>query len=362
LNCRHLSELDRAVAEGTLLKPKVWDPFLQILWDRGAVHEQNYVEHLTQAGLEVVRIDGVHVTDEAVSETLAAIKEGAQVIAQGALAYQGWVGRADILRRVEVRSAIGDWSYEAIDTKLARETKAGTVLQLCLYSDLLTQAQGVAPTHMYVVAPWSDFKPQCYRFADYAAYFRKVKRGLLAALTEKETEETYPDPKEHCDICRWREACDKRRRDDDHLCLVAGISKLQINELKQRGITTMQALAGIALPFAWKPDRGSVDSYSRICEQGKIQVEARETGERKHKLLPVNGGFGLTRLPEPSPGDIFFDLEGDPFVGEHGLEYLWGYLFRDEDGQAVYRSEWAFTRADEKARCPARVQCATHGR
>jgi hypothetical protein len=73
----------RAVAEGTLLKPKVWDPFLQILWDRGAVHEQNYVEHLTQAGLEVVRIDGVHVTDEAVSETLAAIKEGAQVIAQG---------------------------------------------------------------------------------------------------------------------------------------------------------------------------------------------------------------------------------------------------------------------------------------
>jgi hypothetical protein len=40
----------------------------------------------------------------------------------------------------------------------------------------------------------------------------------------------------------------------------------------------MQALAGIALPFAWKPDRGSVDSYSRICEQGKIQVEARENG------------------------------------------------------------------------------------
>jgi hypothetical protein len=63
-----------------------------------------------------------------------------------------------------------------------------------------------------------------------------------------------------------------------------------------------------------------IDSYSRICGQAKIQVEACETGERKHKLLPV--GFGLTRLPEPSPGDIFLDLEGDPFVGEHGLEYL----------------------------------------
>jgi predicted RecB family nuclease len=313
LNCHHLSELDRAVAEGALLKPKVWDPLLQILWDRGAAHEQNYVDHLTQARLEVVKIDGVHVTDKAVSETLAAMKDGAQVIAQGALAYQGWVGRADILRRVEVRSAIGDWSYEPIETKLARETKAGAVLQLCLYSDLLTETQGVAPAHMHVVAPWSDFQPQCYRFADFAAYFRKVKRALLAALAEKETEGTYPDPKAHCDICRWREACDKRRRDDDHLCLVAGISKLQINELKQRDITTMQALAGTPLPLEWAPDRGSIDSYSRICEQAKIQVEARETGELKHKLLPVKSGFGLTSLPEPSPGDVFLDLEGDPF-------------------------------------------------
>jgi predicted RecB family nuclease len=153
LNCRHLSELDRAVAEGALLKPKLWDPLLQILWERGAVHERDYIEHLTQAGFEVVRIDGVHVTDEAVSKTLAAMKEGAEVIAQGALAYQGWAGRADILRRVEVPSAIGHWSYEALDTKLARETKAGAILQLCLYSDLLTQAQGIAPAHMMSSRP-----------------------------------------------------------------------------------------------------------------------------------------------------------------------------------------------------------------
>ena len=89
LNCRHLSDLDRAVAEGALAKPKVWDPLLQILWERGAIHEQNYVEHLTQAGLEVVRIGGIHVANEAVSETLMAMTKGTQVIAQGALAYHG---------------------------------------------------------------------------------------------------------------------------------------------------------------------------------------------------------------------------------------------------------------------------------
>ena len=81
------------------------------------------------------------------------------------------------------------------------------------------------------------------------------------------------------------------------------------------------------LPLEWKPDRGSADSYIRIREQARIVVEARTAGAGKFELLPVETGFGLTRLPEPSDGDVFLDFEGDPFVGEHGLEYLFGYLF-----------------------------------
>jgi predicted RecB family nuclease len=348
LNCRHLSALERAVAEGNLKRPHVSDPLLKILWERGSIHEQNYVEQLTKAGLEVVRIDGFDVSPEAVAETLAAMRRGAQIIVQGAFSHEGWVGRADILRRVEVPSLLGAWSYEAIDTKLARETKAGAVLQLCLYSDLIKEVQGLAPEHMFVVVPWSDFEPQQYRFADYAAYFRRVKRELLKSLSEEGGRQSYPDPNEHCDTCGWRAACEQRRRDDDHLCLVAGISKLQINELTERGTTTMKALAGMALRLDWKPDRGSAGSYARVREQARIQVEARETGEPRFELLPVEAGFGLTRLPEPSEDDIFLDLEGDPFAGEHGLEYLFGYLAKGENGALAYWHDWAFSRADEK--------------
>ncbi len=348
LNCHHLSGLDRAVAEGKRAKPKVWDPLLEILWERGSIHEQNYVDHLKGSGLGVIRIDGVDVTAAAVAETLAAMKDGTEVIVQDALAHDGWAGRADILRRIETPSALGAWSYEAIDTKLARETKAGTVLQLCLYSDLLHEAQGAPPEWMYVIAPWSDFEPQCYRFADCGAYFRQVKNGLLRSLAGQSAPETYPDPVVHCDICRWREDCDQRRRDDDHLCLVADISKLQINELKAHGIATTQDLAQMELPLAWKPERGSAEAITRIREQARIQWEARQAGERKCEVLPPEHGFGLTRLPDPSKGDIFLDLEGDPFVGEHGLKYLFGYLYEGEDGQCVYEGDWAFTRAEEK--------------
>jgi uncharacterized protein len=349
LNCRHLTQLDRAVAEGRLAKPHVWDPLLQVLARRGSIHEEEYVRHLSVSGLDAVRIDAPDVSEQAVSATLAAMRRGVPVIAQGALSSLGWIGRPDILRRREVPSTLGNWQYEPIDTKLARETKAGTILQLSLYADLLAEVQGAAPEYMYVVVPWSAFEPEAYRFADYAAYFRKVKASLRKALDGPANADTYPDPKPHCDICRWREACDKRRRDDDHLSLVAGISKLQIVELNGRGITTARSLAGMTLPLDWKPGRGSAPLYVRAREQARLQLESRETGILQFELLPVEKGFGLACLPEPSHGDLFFDLEGDPFVSEEGLEYLFGYVFEDANGERVYRSRWAFSRADEKS-------------
>jgi uncharacterized protein len=121
------------------------------------------------------------------------------------------VGRPDILRRIDRPSSLGTWSYEVLDTKLARETKSGTILQLCLYSDLLSAAQGAAPEQMYIVSPWSEFRPQPFRVDEYASYYRLVKASLETALTDGAEDSTYPDPKDHCEICRWRTQCDARR-------------------------------------------------------------------------------------------------------------------------------------------------------
>lgn len=350
LNCHHLAALERGVADGALKKPYVHDPLLRVLWERGLLHEQSYVEHLAEAGLESTRIEGIEVTAAAVAETVATMKKGVQVVIQGALSQKGWVGRADILRRVEKPSVLGSWSYEAIDTKLARETKAGAVLQLCLYSDLITGVQGLAPEFMSIVVPGSDFEPQQYRFADFSAYYRRVRREFTRSLSAAPQNRggTYPDPIEHCDICGWRMACEQRRRKDDHLCLVAGISKLQINELTERGFPTMKRLAEMPLPLEWKPRRGSATTYARTREQARMQVETREAGEVRFELLAVEPGFELAQLPEPSDGDIVLDFEGDPFAGDHGLEYLIGYGCRDDSRTWSYRHVWGLSLSAEK--------------
>jgi len=350
LNCRHLTSLDRSVADGALKKPSVWDPLLDILWERGSIHEQNYIDHLRKAGHDIVEIHGGGIDQAIADQTFQAMRAGAEIIVQGAFLREGWGGRTDVLRRVSIPSDLGDWSYEVTDTKLARETKGGAILQLCLYSDLVSTVQGRMPEYMHVVTPWSNFEPQTFRIADYGAYYRKVKRGLEQSLTDNTIEDTYPDPKQHCDICRWYWDCDARRRQDDHLCLVAGITKVQINELKRRGIGTMAELAEVPLPLAWKPDRGAAKSYERIREQARVQIQGRTTGRPVYETLPLAPGFGLTRLPFPSAGDVFLDLEGDPFVGDGGFEYLFGCVFTSADGTQTYKADWALSREDEKRR------------
>jgi len=358
LYCRYLTSLDLAVAKGTLAKPKIWDPVLEVLAERGAQHEKGYIAHLEAGGFAVTAIDGVGVDSDAVAKTLAAMKAGAPIIVQGALQSDRWSGRADILRRVETPSAFGPWSYEVIDTKLARETKGGTVLQICLYSDLLATMQKRVPEFAYVVTPETGYEPQAFRIADYAAYYRRVRRSLEISIAGGQMFELYPDPNPHCDICRWRLHCDGKRRGDDHLSLVAGISKSQIGELKRQKISKTAELAAVPLPLPWKPERGAVQSFEKIREQARLQVQGRSDGKIVFEPLPVQPGFGLSCLPAPSPGDIFLDLEGDPFVGSGGLEFLFGYAFQDEKGERAYTASWSFSRAEEKAAFEAFVDFA----
>ncbi|WP_271611493.1 TM0106 family RecB-like putative nuclease [Bradyrhizobium sp. CCBAU 21360] len=350
LNCRYLTELDLAVAHGRLAKPRVWDPLLETLAERGALHERGYIEHLEKSGLKATTIDGVGIDASAVAATTGAMARGDPVIVQAALQGGCWSGRADVLLRVERPSSLGAWSYEVTDTKLARETKGNTVLQISLYSDLLREMQGREPEAAFVVTPGTNYSPEHYRVSDYAAYYRHVRASLESAISGigSVTATAYPEPIEHCEICRWRQYCDEKRRADDHLSLVAGISKSQINELERHDVSTTASLAALPLPLQWRPDRGSARSFEKIREQARIQVAGRNAGKVLYETLPLVVEFGLSRLPTPSPGDIFFDFEGDPFVGEGGLEFLFGYVFADEDGSDKYVGDWASNRQEER--------------
>ena len=348
LACRHLTALDLDVAAGARPAPAWNSPDAQILRERGIAHENAYVQQLISHGLEVLSLRDSVDDDGAAAQTLIAMQSGIDVIVQAAFSFGNWFGRADVLRRVERPSQLGTWSYEVYDCKLARETKAATILQLSLYSRLLETAQGALPDSMYVVAPGEAYKPEQYRVLDYAAYYRYVKLRLETAVNPSSlTTVTYPEPTPHCEVCRWQQECDQERRSDDHLSLVAGITKSQRKQLGMWDTTTVAALSEFPIPIQRRPDHGSREGYVRVREQARIQVTGRELGRPIHEVLQVTDEHGLSLLPEPSPGDVFFDLEGDPFVGLSGREYLFGAAFPEAD-QPQYECRWALTAAKER--------------
>jgi uncharacterized protein len=349
LECRHLTSLDLAVALGKKPAPKWESPDLWVLQERGAEHEAAYLTHLERSGLTVLNLRDIGDDNQAIKETRGAMARGVPVIAQATLAHGRWLGRADVLRRVERASDLGPWSYEVYDCKLARETKAATILQLSLYSDLLQAVQGLLPEWMYVVPPFENFTAEAFRVLDFAAYYRHVRKRLEdVAEVNGERAQTYPEPTPHCPVCRWWPECDSQWRKDDHLSLVADISRLQRKQLHAWETATVEKLAELPLPIQKTPDHGSKEGYVRVREQARVQVAGRNQDKPVHELLNPVEGQGFYRLPAPSARDVFFDLEGDPFVGFSGREYLFGFVTGDEPGNPSYTCKWAITPDEEK--------------
>src|SRR5215470_6845662 len=113
---------------------------------------------------------------------------------------------------------------------------------------------------------------------------------------------------------------------------------------------TLAALAEIPLPLVFKPKRGAAATFERVREQARLQLVVRETQQPVFEVLqPIEPEKGLCRLPEPSPHDLFLDLEGDPFAGESGREYLFGIVSLGARDEPVYRAFWAETQQEERA-------------
>ncbi len=346
LECEHLTTLDLQHLV-TPMQKTVADEAAELIARKGDEHERAYLAALRVEGRPVVDIaaNGGSV-DEKVRRTLQAMRDGTDVIYQATLRDGAFFGHADFVCRVERPSALGAWSYEVADTKLARQPKAKFVVQLAFYSHLLERTQGIEPLQMRVVL--GDRTERAFRCADYMHYFR----ALLARFVERvdagdaRSPITYPVPCAHCDLCHWRERCEAQREADDHLCQVANITRMQTARLQEAGVTTLERLG--ALPLGATVPRVQPETLAGLRSQASLQAQARRTGERCIEMLPLDAACrrGFHRLPTPDVGDVYFDMEGDPFEND-GLEYLFGVWFR-EGSEWRFRAFWAHDRAEER--------------
>ena len=195
------------------------DPELVLLQERGdrARASRTSTTSRPRAGRRsTIALDGSIADDgerlrAAEAETLAAMRAASTSIYQATFFDGRWRGHADFLLRVEIRTGrrVGDWHYEVADTKLARPVKAGAVLQICVYVERLDGAPGRppeldprrarrrAPTRSSGCASttsWPTTARVKGRFLDHVAADDPPRFPPI---------DTYPDPVDHCDVCRW---------------------------------------------------------------------------------------------------------------------------------------------------------------
>lgn len=352
LGCAHLTQLERLRREGLLQIEFSPAPRLEALRERGRKHEEAYVQTLRSEGCSISDLHGQR--DPAA--TRRAMEAGVGAIVQAPLYNDRFSGIADVLLRVDsTTSSLPGYAYEPADTKLSLETKAGTILQLCAYADMLRSMQGVAPDHFHVVTPLGT---ESYRTTQFDAYYRRARARFEQAVTADPAPKTYPHPVEHCDICSYWRHCDLQRRADDHPSLIASIRNAQVREFQQQGMPTVGVIALREGKLPAKPTRGTTDAYQRLGQQAQVQVASRGADVPQVEWLALETSRGLARLPEPSAGDIFLDFEGDPFVAPHGLEYLTGVCTRNADGEIEFNQHWALHADQEKTALEAFVDFA----
>ena len=345
LGCEHRTYLDMLERRGTLTGERR-PANLTVMLERGDAFEAEVLEQMRAEGRRVVSIKRTGTRDERAQRTVEAMREGVDVIHQGCFAIGESVGYPDFLVRIEEPSSLGDWSYEVHDAKLGAHPRPAYIFQLLFYTEALEQLQGHPPPRMHLILGNGErpgFGP-----AEFEAYARRIEAAFRERRAELEADASpaYPYPVADCDYCPWWAHCRDRRRADDHISLVANLQRRQGLLIEEHGIHSVAELAHT--DEATAIDGLSQDTLLALRAQADLQLRSRGLTTPLHELLQPEYERGLGRLPAASPGDVYFDFEGDPNWGEGGLEYLFGSVFVDGAGDPEYLPLWAETREHEK--------------
>ncbi len=337
--------LENAEAAEALKDPV--DPMMELLADKGNVHESDYLAILNQTygpdRVATIERD----QKNAAARTLGAMQQGYDVIFQAYLERDQFKGYADFLIRKPGKSVFGDYYYEAWDTKLSKTTRPSFIVQLCCYTWMLESIQGYLPKEVVVVL--GDRKEERIRIPAEYAFFLSLKTGFLAAQNQFTGNfGDLPDPVFCDDYGRWSNFAERLMDESDALSIVANIRKTQIKKLHDAGIQTLASLATSDLESV----KGMApETFAKIKAQAAIQLESRETGKPAYKVAETNEGKGLHALPPHCNLDVFFDIEGHPLF-EGGLEYLWGVSFNDPNAvqgkQYAFKDWWAHNHHQER--------------
>ncbi len=330
------------------------DALLDRTAELGDAHERAVIERYreTHTVVEIARPDGrgLDALGVRAAETEAALRAGADVVVQGTFLDLesdpgesgqlpiAFVGFADFLLRT------GDNTYRVQDTKLARRAKVTALLQLAAYAEQLERLGIEVDPEVDLLL--GNGETSIHRLDDIAPVLRTRRARLhrmLRARYAADAPIAWRDPSvTYCRSCAW---CEYEIALHDDVSRVAGLTGAQWQRLGAAGIETVAQLAAHTGPI----DGLNAGTLDTLRLQAALQHEAVGAAPGTPPPVRVRDASALHRLPAPSPGDLYFDFEGDPLYTENdpsrwGLDYLFGMV----DAASTFTPYWAHDFAAER--------------
>ena len=334
--CSHRVYLD---AQGDPSEKTEVGSFVKLLWELGLQTEREYIDSLGEQNIvDLQRLD----IDRAARQTLQEMDRGTEVIYQGCLMSENFVGRPDLLiKRQDGTSRFGSYLYEPVDIKAGRgwdepegrkpKFKEHYAFQVLFYRMILEKIQGSVPSEGRIInihKELESFSPELFESRFHMA-LQEVKR-----LVEGE-ETSEPVLGSHCTMCGWFTRCHRwvHEQSDPSGLFFVGKQKFP---LRQVGLHTVQDIARMNVEAYLKPPqkipRMGEASLRRMKNRARVLISGKPE---------IRSGF---QFPSDKQ-EIYFDIEDDP---TRGVTYLYGLVMYDEGGQSRYLPYLARTPEEEE--------------
>ncbi len=288
------------------------DSFLHILQNEGMLKEK---QDVLLEGRPVHEVNAEEIEDAA-TETLALMKQGVPRIRGAVLVHGRYVGRPDILEKVEGQSVFGDYYYIACDFKRSERVKEEYQMEAVFYAELLYRIQDVRPTKGYIVHPNGEVSS--FLIDDFIAQYHVTLEQIERTIDAGEEDVFLTSA---CKQSPWFHKCVASAEECRDLSLINRIWRSEVEALKRVGIQTIDDLARAKVGVIGKVPELTADRFAFLKQQAESLV--------KDEIIAL-GGVDL-RIDRNA---YVLDIESDPM---RDIVYLFGVL-KIENGEESYHA------------------------
>ena len=298
------------------------NPFVELLWKHGTLHEQKVIEELDIPFLDLSFYSG----DEKERRTLETMRHGEALIYSGRIRVDGLLGNPDLLLKEDDGYIAGDIKSGAAEegAEDLSKPKKHYAVQLALYTDILERRGLSAGRRAFI---W-DIKGNetIYDFAE--LYGRRNPRTLWEDYQECLVEaqaivagrsETLAAFGGVCKLCHWHDACLNGLTAADDLTLIPELGRSKRDAMLGHMATIRDFAAADPAHFI----KGSKTIFPGIGPSTLQKLHARArliaAGEDATPYLRTQILLPTTNL------ELIFDIEVDPLRDNC---YLHGFVER----------------------------------